>query len=107
MQLSRIERLKSSPTEEKIRALSQAFDVPISVLFDDNLLERALSGVMTSLLSVESRLVDSRIRVRALQTMGRYGLKDAFETAQRGGRIRSTRAEQDSLRFELTKPDDV
>ena len=84
MQLSRIERLESSPTEEKIRSLANVFDVPVTMLFGDDPLDPALEALGVSLQAINARLNQARNQVRALQLLRRYGATNAREVAQRG-----------------------
>ncbi len=59
MQLWRVEQLESSPTEERIRSLAKALDVPVGVLFGDPdpaLLRAKIGRTLTCLTGIEGEL---------------------------------------------------
>lgn len=81
-QLHRIERLESSPTEEKIRGLARAYDVPVSVMFGE---QQALSAAAAGSRPHDSTALgtfDSPIGLEPASTASRQysaSLEDAID----------------------------
>ncbi len=64
MQISRIEQLKSSPTEGSIRRIAAALGVPVAVLFGEEPFLSVIGRVEMLLSQVQSKLIDARQELR-------------------------------------------